>query len=69
MDFGVRSPESRNSLFRDSGDCFEAISDTFSTPGLPRETVSETFWGCGPEETPVRGGRVCNFKSLSPQIP
>ena len=46
-----QSPESRNSLFRDSGDCFETVLDTFSTPGPegPRRLSRRLFGVPGPK--------------------
>ena len=43
-----QSPESQNRLFRDSGDCFETVSDTFWTPGpegLGREGPGDSCKG------------------------
>ena len=63
-----QSPESRKRLFRDSGDCFETASDTFSSSGagrrweaLPRLLGFRALWA---RETPLRGGRGC--KQFSP---
>ena len=46
-----QSPESQNRLFRDSGDCFETVSDTFWTPWLegPGGLFGDSFQIPGPE--------------------
>ena len=46
-----QSPESQNRLFRDSGDCFETVSDAFWTPGPegPGRLFGDSFGIPGPE--------------------
>ena len=43
-----QSPESRSSLFRDSGDCLETASNTF-WPGRPRRLSERLFGVPGPK--------------------
>ena len=61
--------ESQNSLFGDSGDCFETVSDTFLDPaGDSFETLSG-FRVRRARETPVRAGGVATLVSVGDLCP
>ena len=52
-----QSPESQTSLFRDSGDCFDTVLDTWGRKG-PGDSLGDFlgFRARRARETPVRGG-------------